>query len=398
MHLPYETQQLSVRKPMTSFSNMKKQGGIVIIVVVLIVTLMVTLLAFMLEKQHLLIRRVSNQNVSEQSYQYAQAVNAWAERVLNDDLQRDVDYWQEDWFKFGRPPEEYQSVVDDIDSFSLELSSNREEGDSDSVVIDIGFDGLEYSIDDLQAKYNLNNLSSNNDQFLASQKQIFLNLLELAEVGVNDSDLRERLYGALIDWTDSDDNISVNGVESGTYGSRITPYYAADQKLTSIGELKFVEGFTQEIINKLKPYVAVLPVDNARINLNTASDEVLSSLSGAPVIEMGGVTSFLAQRLQEGFPGFTQSDIQNAETAIIGVNPVGARPAQNMLQVNSQFFQINAKVMLGDYVYCMKTTVLREPLSQGGGAIPQLSVLSREQDTLCIDEDNNTDENREEES
>jgi len=365
MHLPYETQQLSVRKPMTSFSNMKKQGGIVIIVVVLIVTLMVTLLAFMLEKQHLLIRRVSNQNVSEQSYQYAQAVNAWAERVLNDDLQRDVDYWQEDWFKFGRPPEEYQSVVDDIDSFSLELSSNREEGDSDSVVIDIGFDGLEYSIDDLQAKYNLNNLSSNNDQFLASQKQIFLNLLELAEVGVNDSDLRERLYGALIDWTDSDDNISVNGVESGTYGSRITPYYAADQKLTSIGELKFVEGFTQEIINKLKPYVAVLPVDNARINLNTASDEVLSSLSGAPVIEMGGVTSFLAQRLQEGFPGFTQSDIQNAETAIIGVNPVGARPAQNMLQVNSQFFQI---------------------------------MLSREQDTLCIDEDNNTDENREEES
>lgn len=368
------------------FPAPQKQGGVIIIVVVLIVTLMVTLLAFMIEKQHLLIRRVGNQNVAEQGFQYAEAVNAWAERVLNDDIQRQVDYLGEDWAEFGRPEAEVDASEND--SFSLDLSSQESEDDSERVVIDIGFDGLEYSIDDLQAKFNLNNLSSTNKTFLASQKRIFLNLLELIEVG--DSDQRERLYGALTDWVDANDLESVNGVESGTYGTKKTSYYAADQQLSSVGELKFVEGFNSTIINQLRPYVTVLPIDNARININTASAELLASLNSATVVDVGSVTAFLARRLQNGFQGFTESDIQAAETAIIGVNPVGAQPVPNMIQVNSQFFQINAKVILGDYLYCMKTIVLREPLSQGGTTTPKVSILSREQNTLCKEEENTT--------
>jgi len=378
-----------------SFPDCKKQSGIVIIVVVLIVTLMVTLLAFMIEKQQLLIRRVANQNVAEQSFQYAEAVNAWAERILNDDLVREVDHFQEDWYQFGRPELEFGFEGED-DSFSLGLRSSRDDEDSEQIVIDIGFDGLEYSIDDLQAKYNLNNLRATNPQIKSAQRQIFLNLLESLEIGQDDIDLRERLYAALIDWLDENDLESVNGVESGTYGTKATSYFAADQLLSSVGELKFVEGFNQEIINKLKPYVTVLPIDNARINLNTTSAHVLSALNGAPVVDQAPVIAFLARRMQDGFPGFAQSDIQDAETAIIGVNPVGARPAQNMMQVNSQFFQINAKVTLGDYVYCMKTVVLREPISQSGTSTPKVSVLSREQDTLCKEEENTTAESRDE--
>ena len=371
----------------SKFPSPQKQAGVVIIVVVLIVTLMVTLLVFMVEKQHLLIRRVSNQNVAEQSFQYALAVNAWAERILNDDLQRDIDHLQEDWYKFGRPEQDSEEGGQD-DSFSLGLRSQRDEDDTEVTIIDIGFDGLEYSIDDLQAKYNLNNLSSTNPQYLRSQKQIFLNLLAQLEIGEEDIDLPERLYGALIDWVDENDLEGANGVESGTYGAKKTSYFAADQKLSSIGELKFVEGFSQEIINKLKPHISVLPIDNARLNINTASAELLGALNSAPVVDLESVTTFLAQRLQDGFTGFMMSDIQAAETAIIGVNPVGARPAENMMQVNSQFFQINAKVTLGDYVYCMETVVLREPIARGSSSTPKISVLSREQDTLCNQEEN----------
>ena len=57
-----------------------------------------------------------------------------------------------------------------------------------------------------------------------------------------------------------------------------------------------------------------------------------------------------------------------------------------MLQVNSQFYQINAKVTLGDYQYCMKTVVLREPIGQGASSTPKISVLRRQQDTLCKEE------------
>ena len=115
----------------------------------------------------------------------------------------------------------------------------------------------------------------------------------------------------------------------------------------------------------MKPHVTVLPIDNARININTASAEVIASLNSAPVVSTVSVDAFLARRQQTGFMGFSRGDIQEAETAIIGGNPVGARPVANMLQVNSQFFQINAKVTLGDSLYCMKTLVLREPLAQG---------------------------------
>lgn len=367
--------------------NPKRQTGIVIIVVLLIVTLMVTLLAFLVEKQQLLIRRVTNQNVAEQGFQYAEAVNAWGERLLNDDQNREADFLLEDWATFGQPLEEFEDDDGFIDDFSLDLRSNQEEN-SERIVINIGFDGLEYSIEDLQAKYNLNNLSSADPQFVDSQKRIFLNIMEQLEIG--DAEERERLYGALVDWLDANDEENIpggGGTESGSYGIKQTPYYAADQKLTSVGELKFIQGYTESIISTLKPFVTVLPVDNARINLNTASVEVIASLSGAVVVETGSVTAFLSRRLDDAFLGFMQADIQAAETAIIGVNPVGARPIGNMLQVNSQFFQINAKVTLGDYQYCMKTVLLREPIGQGESSTPKVSVLRREQDTLCKEEE-----------
>lgn len=370
-------------KPNKPFPS--EQAGIVIIVVLLIVSLMITLLVFMVEKQHVLVRRISNQNVAEQGYQYAQGMNAWAMRVLHDDQNRVLDYFDEDWAKFGRPEEESD---ESDDSFSLDLSSRQEEEEQPE--IDFGIDGLEVSIDDLQARYNLNNIGVEDPQLRQGQKRIFLNLLGVLEVG--DLAQRDELYAALLDWIDENDLRSQgsNGnTESGDYQSKRTPYYAADQKLTSVGELRFVDGFTQRIITKLAPYVTVLPIDNAKINLNTTSEQLLASLSGAsPVVDLGAVTSFLAIREDEAFLGFQPGDIQDANTAIIGVNPVGAQPVPDMLQVNSVFYQINVKVALGDYQYCMKTVVLREPSAGDADSIddsgaPKVSVLNRQHDTLC---------------
>lgn len=359
----------------------QKQAGVVLIIVILAIVLMVTLLAIMIEDQHIFIRRLGNQKVSEQGYQYTQGLNAWAERVLNDDQNRAIDHLEEKWAKFGRPEEELEEG--ESDSFSLDRSTvaAENEEEEEEATIDFGIDGLEVSIDDLQGRFNLNNLAVKEPQAANGQRRIFLNLLGLLEIG--EFDERDRLHGALVDWIDENDARSSNGVESGHYGSKRTPYFAADQKLTSIGELRFVEGFNQEIINKLRPFVSVLPVENAKININTTTVEVLSSLNNATVTDTGSVTAFLAQREQPEFQGFSQ--INDAETAIIGASITPAQPAfvQGMTQVNSQFFQINAKVMLGDNVFCMKSLVLRESAGPDGGTTPKVSVLSREQNTLC---------------
>ena len=363
-----------------------------LVVVVAAVVLMVTLLALMIEDQHILTRRLGNQKISDQGFHYAQGITAWAERVLHEDQNRTVDYLGEKWAKFGRPEPEPEEGEDD--SFSLDTRSSREEEEEEKVVLDFGIDGLEYSIDDLQGRYNLNNLAAADKTLVQQQKRIFLNLLEVLEVG--EFDERDRLVGALIDWLDENDTISPNGVESGTYASRTTPYYAADQKLTTLGELRFVEGYTEEIINALAPYVTVLPVDNAAININTTTPEVLASLSSAPVTDMGSVITFLAQREQPGFQGFQPPQLEEAKSAIIGVSVLGAQPAsETMTQVNSQFFQINSRVTLGDYVYCMQTVVLRESATEDSATTPKVSVLSRQHNTLCEEQStttNNSDE------
>jgi len=375
----------------------QQQKGVVLIVVVLAIVLMTTLLAIMIEDQHIFFRRLSNQKVSEQGYQYAQGLNAWAQRVLNEDANRTIDYLEEDWAKFGRPDEDSNSssqIDDNPDSFSLDRSTERaqQEKDEEAAVIDFGIDTIEVTIDDLQGRYNLNNLALKEPQVAANQKRIFQNLLGVLEIG--EFDERDRLYGALVDWIDENDLSSPNGFESSDYGSKIVPYFAADQKLTSIGELRFVEGFNQDIINRLKPHVTVLPIETAKININTTTPEVLASLNRAPVVDLGSVTGFLAERDQDGFQGFTE--IQRAETAVNGASVVDTGFIPNMMQINSQFFQINAKVTLGDRNFCMTSLILRESATAEGGATPKVTVLRRHQDTLCeldspiaIDSDDN---------
>ncbi len=355
--------------------KLTQQSGLAIITVLLIVSLMVTLLGFMIEQQHLLVRRIANQNVSEQGHQYGLGVEAWAERVLFDDADRVIDYRGEDWGAFGEPP----VSEEEGDSFSLELSSQQDE--EPLPVIDFGIDGLEYRIEDLQGRFNLNNLSNPDPTVTRLQKNIFINLLEQLEVG--DFDTREQLFGALLDWLDENDLANANGFESDSYRVKSTPYNAADQKLTTLGELKFVEGFTEDIINTISPYVAVLPVDSARININTTSPEVMASLSKAPVVDTSSVVAFLAQREDQAFLGFQPGQINLAETAILGTSPTGGGFTQNMLQTNSQFFLIRTRVALGDYRYCTETTVLRENATPDSSATPRVSVLSRQHNTNC---------------
>ncbi|MFT6408475.1 MAG: general secretion pathway protein K [Arenicella sp.] len=360
----------------------QRQTGVVLIVVVLAIVLMVTLLAIMIEEQHIFIRRLGNQKVAEQGYQYTQGLNAWAERVLHDDANREVDHLGEKWAEFGRPDKDNDKQESQPGSFSLDRNigdTEADDEDQNEATIDFGIDTVEVSIDDLQGRYNLNNLAVKEPQAAAGQKRIFLNLLELLEIG--EFDQRDRLHGALVDWIDENDLSGPNGFESSDYGSKRVPYFAADQKLTAIGELRFVEGFSVEIINKLKPFVTVLPVDNAKININTTSAEVLASLNRATVSDTASVAAFLARRLEPEFQGFSQ--IQGAETAIIGASIVASQAISGMMQVNSQFFQINAKVILGDNMFCLESLVLRESAGAGVVTTPKVSVFSRQHNTLC---------------
>ncbi len=370
------------------YSIPRRQQGLVMLMVVGIVVMMITLLAVLLEDQHLLIRQIGNQRVSEQGHHYSQGLTAWALRVLHEDDNRRIDHEQEEWAKFGRPEPEIEEGEEG--SFSLDSSiSPDEDEESERPTIDFGIDTLEVTIEDLQGRFNLNNLvaAKKDDPPPQDQRRIFLNLLQILEIGEFQED-RNELYWNLLDWLDENDTSAGVGAESGDYQVRSTPYFASDQPLSNIGELKYVKGYSKKVIRKLLPFVTVLPVQRASLNLNTVKPEVLASLAGGAVADASQVDAFLSRKQEPGFQGFQASEIQNAQSTINLVSP-GSNSIPNMLQVNSQFFQINTKVELGDRQVCTRTIVLRNSDDRDNLRDQTISVLSREQDTVCAEEQAN---------
>ena len=124
-------------------------------------------------------------------------------------------------------------------------------------------------IRDTQGLFNLNNLVRGGNP---SPPDIgtFQHLLQSLALDAN-------LTDAVIDWIDADSNARAAGAEDIDYLQMKTPYRAANQPLQSVEELRLVRGFTPEIVDKLRPWIAALP-QPTEINVNTAPKEVLSAL------------------------------------------------------------------------------------------------------------------------
>ncbi len=198
-------------------------------------------------------------------------------------------------------------------------------------------------INDAQARFNLNNLDPKNPLFQASAG-MFRNLLQSQSIDPN-------LIDAVIDWIDSDSEARAAGAEDIDYLQLKVPYRAANQPFTSVDELRLVRGFTQEIVEKLRPYITVLPQASA-INVNTASAEMLAATFNWPA----AVTQqIVAQRPFKTLPDFT-AKLQPLLGA--GTNP----PAGNTYSVTSSYFDVTINTQFGRY---QRTTV--SLVSRAGG-------------------------------
>ena len=137
----------------------------------------------------------------------------------------------------------------------------------------LGGGTLTASIKDERAKLNLNDLANLSDPKtrlarIARLKRLF----DLIQVDT-------RLVDAIADWVDSDDIAEPYGAETVYYRSLRPPYQAANRRLSSLGELHLVRGFTDEIVQRLAKYVTVYPAKgDAWINLNTADPNVIQAL------------------------------------------------------------------------------------------------------------------------
>ena len=189
------------------------------------------------------LRRTEAALAADQGLMYVQGAEAWAADILRQDLvdSPNSDHFGEQW--------------------AIELPPLPVDGGT-----------IAGRLEDLQARFNLNNLIGNDGK----ENELALRQFERLLVSV---EADPALAGAVIDWLDPDTELRFpTGGEDVAYIDGDPPYRTANSMVTSASELMAITGFDRETYRRLAPYVTVLPA-GTKLNVNTASDVVLASLS-----------------------------------------------------------------------------------------------------------------------
>ena len=197
------------------------------------------------------------------------------------------------------------------------------------------------AVQDLQGRFNINNLIDENGAVNEESLEQFRRLL--TALGLD-----QRFAGLAADWLDTDLEASFpDGAEDSIYTGMIPPYRTANQALTSISELAALEGMDRLTYTALAPHITALP-GRTNINANTATPAVLQSL--AENITVGDVESLLTERESGGFP-----DLQNSFASLVTPDVI------NQLDESTQFFQLKLVVQIDTVRITLISVLQRGP-------------------------------------
>ena len=288
-----------MRRPGAASGKPAGQRGVALVTALLVVSLATVAAVAMATRLQVDLRRTANLLHGEQAYAYAIAAESWARVILRRDAgDSDHDSLAEDWAT-ALPP----------------------------IAVEGGF--VNGHIYDLQGRFNINSLVAEDgtpaDEQLAYYKRL------LTVLG-----LEPALAPALLDWMDPDINTTFpDGAEDDAYLLAEPAYRAANRPLTSISELRLVQGYTPEVLAILAPHVTALPGKTA-LNVNTATLAVLQALHEE-------LTASDAEILQadRGEDGYTELDGFLASDVLAGIE-LGIE-----LDVKSDWFSVLTDVTVG---------------------------------------------------
>jgi general secretion pathway protein K len=198
-----------------------------------------------------------------------------------------------------------------------------------------GVGGAGFSIDDESARFNVNALKSTASSAAPSaageaRKAVFQGVL--VSVGLDPN-----LLFAVLDWLDSDDEVSSkSGAEREFYLGLVPPYIPRNGRLLSLEELALVKGFgsvSRPQWALLRTVLTVLPDDDVRININTASEAMLTGIL-APLDATSAVKTILARREQQPFATLAELN------EIPGWSEV-PQPIRSFFDVRTRYFTIH---------------------------------------------------------
>jgi len=309
---------------MSSLDKLNKQTGTALVTALLIVALATVIATAMLKQQHIDIRRAENMLQGDQATLYLKAGENWVKQILfKDRLEGKVDSLNDKWARIG------ESI--DIDKGSIKIV-----------------------VEDLQGRFNLNNLLDKEGLPSEADVRQFRNLLVVLEL---DAELAQ----PVIDWMDADINVSLpTGAEDQEYLALETPYRSANAAFVSTSELMLVKGFSSKDFIKLAPHISALP-ERVDININTATIPVLAAALEISLIEAEDIFN---NRPEQGYQDIATF---RGEQALAGktVNGIG---------VESHFFMTRVIVELGRYNASQHSVIARD---NSGEELPLVIQRSR---------------------
>lgn len=290
--------------------------GVALITAMLITAISGSLAAGLAWNNALDVRRTMVLLFHEQGMQVAMGAESWIRNILRDDgIDSQTDHLGELWAS------ELPGLPVDNDSVQGAVAGN---------------------IEDLQGRFNVNNLIDANgevDQDILEQFQRLLIAL----------DLNPRFAGLTADWIDADQDAGFpDGAEDSIYTGLTPPYRSLNRSLTNVTELAALEGMDQLSFNALMPHVTALP-RGTQINVNTATAVVLQSLDAN--LDTTAIEGLLSQREESGFPDYAQT------FSTLVTNPVMFA----QITETSSYFQLKAVVQIDTVRVTYYSVLARSP-------------------------------------
>ncbi|CAA0287683.1 Type II secretion system protein K [Alteromonas infernus] len=306
-----------------------KQQGVALMIVLMIVALVAVLATEMGTRLQLQVQRTMNLKDNNQAYWYAMGAEAFARKSIQSLV------------------EQSPEVISIDQPWAQEFSYPLENG------------GLTANLEDLQACFNLNAITSgsasNNANSASSNTteamEAFHTMLLSLSVDGLDNYTADTLRDSLADWVDDDDNMRPYGAEDSEYESREFPYLAANGPLASKSELRIINGVSPEWLNALLPLVCVIPdYSELKINVNTLEEEDAPLLAGLTGLDIQQAASLLSSRPQNGW------DDTNAflsEPSIQALNLTSSR--QDWFSVKTEYFMLHTKTQYNKATFKLST-------------------------------------------
>lgn len=358
----------------------RRQRGVAVITALLLTTLAISIVASLFWQQQVEVRSMENQRLNLQTRWILRGALDWASLVLRQDAVDNREYTALTHV-WATPLAETR-----LDQY---IERERIEGET--------FDAsLSGSIADATSRYNLSNLSSGGQIDLA-QVDIFARLLSnlqlnpaLAKTAANmvaagappaATGAVDPVTGQELDGpggkqddpgavpggssepgqpgTDAGAGGDDAGAGAGGGGARLQAVsregIGTPIKFLEVEDLLTVKGFTPEIVNKLRPFVTVLP-DPTPVNVNTTSPEVLAAV--VPGFSLSEANALVQRRRNVPWRGMQYF------IADVG----GKTLTENSVDVHSNYFIVSSRIRLDRAALNAEALIKRAP-TMGPGSI-----------------------------